>query len=460
VHVLLFEVSHFNHYEKSGHVIRPTVLSGRDGTVYRKKELQRMAREHSRQSATIDGIGRQGTISIILGGLVMRTRGAFVTVMPALLAVVCMQSSNTEAQDNTEARLSAAVNAAAPLTFNLSKETTEAQAAETLAYWTPERLATAQPMLPLANQKAVAPEASAQASGTSVSLPGKRPTVAVGADAAARLYDPAQVKVQAETGIEPQAVGSFGAHFTSGRVNQPALETIYPNRMVGKLFFTDIVTGVNYVCSASVLRFRIVLTAGHCVHKGSGGNAGYYTNFVFVPAFRDGTAPLGRFTARFAGTTFQWFTSSGAAPPNAADFGMLEMNDRDGVRIGSITGFFGFRTLGLIPNHTTKLGYPCNIDACQKMQQVTSQSFRAVSPNNVEYGSNAKGGSSGGPWVQNYGVQGTGGLTTGLNQVVGVTSYAYPSTSLDLQGSSIPDSRPGGFISLLNGMCGRRAGNC
>jgi cytochrome oxidase Cu insertion factor (SCO1/SenC/PrrC family) len=77
----------------------------------------------------------------------MRIRSALVRVMLTLLVVVCMQSSNTEAQDNTETRLSAAVNVAAPLTIQLGKETTEAQAAETLAYWTSERLANAQPML-------------------------------------------------------------------------------------------------------------------------------------------------------------------------------------------------------------------------------------------------------------------------------------------------------------------------
>ena len=389
----------------------------------------------------------------------MRTRGALVTMVPALLAVVCMQSSNTEAQENTESQLSAAVNAAAPLAFQLSKETTEAQAAETRAYWTPERLANAQPMLPKVNQNAVTPEAARQASGTPVSLPGKRPTVSLSPDAATRLYDPAQARIQPEAGdIESQAVGSFGAHFTSARVNAPALETIYPNRTVGKLFFTGN-TGGNFVCSASVLRLRIVVTAGHCVHRGSGGTGGFHRNFLFVPAFRDGAAPLGTFTVRVVGTTSQWATGGGGVP-NAADFGMFEMNDRAGVKIGSTTGFLGFRTLSLIPNHTTKLGYPCNIDACQKMQQVTSQSKSATSPNNVEYGSNARGGSSGGPWVMNYGIQGTGGLTTSLNALVSVTSYGYVSTAPQVQGGSIPDSRAGGFIPLLNLMCAARAGNC
>ncbi len=58
----------------------------------------------------------------------MKTPGALITIMPALLAVVCLQSSSTEAQENTEARLSAAVSAAAPLTFELSQKTTEATA--------------------------------------------------------------------------------------------------------------------------------------------------------------------------------------------------------------------------------------------------------------------------------------------------------------------------------------------
>ena len=388
----------------------------------------------------------------------MRTRGALVTMVPALLAVVCMQSSNTQAQENTESQLSAAVNAAAPLAFQLSKESTEAQAAETRAYWTPERLANAQPMLPKVNQNAVTPEAARQASGTPVSLPGKRPTVTLSPDAATRLYVPAQARIQPEAGdIESQAVGSFGAHFTSARVNAPALETIYPNRTVGKLFFTD--NGVDFVCSASVIRQRIVLTAGHCVHRGSGGTGGFHRNFEFVPAFRDRSAPLGIFTARRVGATSLWMTGGGVVP-NAADFGMLEINDRGSVKIGGITGILAVKTLSLIPNHTTKLGYPCNLDNCQRMQQVTSQSKSATSPNNVEYGSNARGGSSGGPWVMNYGVQGTGGLTTSLNALVSVTSYGYVSTLPQVQGGSIPDSRAGGFIPLLNVMCAGRAGNC
>jgi V8-like Glu-specific endopeptidase len=60
----------------------------------------------------------------------------------------------------------------------------------------------------------------------------------------------------------------------------------------GKVFFTD--GGVNYVCSGTALAGDVVWTAGHCVNEGPGS---YYTNFLFVPAYRDGQAPYGEFPA-------------------------------------------------------------------------------------------------------------------------------------------------------------------
>ena len=98
------------------------------------------------------------------------------------------------------------------------------------------------------------------------------------------------------------------------------------------------------------------------------------------------------------------------------------------VKLGNVTGWLGWQTVSLDANHTSKLGYPCNLDGCQKMQNITSTSFRTSAPNNVEYGSDARGGSSGGPWVQNFATVPAGGGTgtnPGLNRVVGITSYGY-----------------------------------
>lgn len=118
------------------------------------------------------------------------------------------------------------------------------------------------------------------------------------------------------------------------------------------------------------------------------------TNLLFVPAFRDGVAPFQSWSAAYVVVPGTWATGGGTVP-NAADYAMIELNDRtiNGQvrRIGEVTGWLGYQTLRLLPNHAHLLGYPCNLDNCQKMHQVTAGSFRGVSPNNVEYGSDMRG---------------------------------------------------------------------
>lgn len=326
----------------------------------------------------------------------------------------------------------------------------------TATYWTPARLQNAKPLVPIAkNQSSVA--AAAAPTGTPITSDGKPPTVSVKPNETL-LFTPAP----AADVVQPNTVGTVDAHFTSSRLVPLSADRTYPYRAVGKLFYTK-PGGGDFVCSAAVLKPRVVLTAGHCVHSGNGSSNEFYTNFMFIPAFRDGAAPFGSWTWSFIAVTNTWLTGNGTLP-NAADYAMIEFNDRtvNGVvrKIGDLTGFLGFRTLGLIPNHLTLLGYPCNLDNCAKMHQVTAGSFRSVAPNSVEYGSDMTGGSSGGPWVQNFGAAAVGqvnGSNRGRNQVVGITSYGYTNTGPLVQGSSIPDNR---FTDILHTVCTHRAGNC
>lgn len=256
--------------------------------------------------------------------------------------------------------------------------------------------------------------------------------------------------------------GTSGYNFSSSRLIPLSADLEYPYRAIGKLFVTIPGEG-DFVCSGVVLHKRIVATAGHCVHRGSGGSAGYYTNFLFVPAFRDGAAPFKAWGWTHVMTTSAWSTSGGSVP-NAADYALIEIADQpvngEMKSIGSVTGYLGYQTQSLIPNHAHLLGYPCNFDYCEKMHQVTAQSQRQVAPNNVEYGSDMMGGSSGGPWVQNFGLPAvgqTGGKNPGLNRIIGITSYGYVTNDFKAQGSSILDSR---FTTLYNNMCARNASNC
>jgi hypothetical protein len=81
----------------------------------------------------------------------------------------------------------------------------------------------------------------------------------------------------------------------------------YPSTY-GKVFFTSN-SGVNYVCSGSAVvsaNESVVWTAGHCVNEGPGA---FYKNFLFVPAYRDGVAPYGKFAGSTLLTTSGWQAS-------------------------------------------------------------------------------------------------------------------------------------------------------
>lgn len=74
----------------------------------------------------------------------------------------------------------------------------------------------------------------------------------------------------------------------------PAADTLYPQRVHGRLFYT--IESVNSYCSATVVTApsgNVVLTAGHCLVQ-AGTPA---TNVAFVPGYRNGAAPLGVFPA-------------------------------------------------------------------------------------------------------------------------------------------------------------------
>jgi V8-like Glu-specific endopeptidase len=232
----------------------------------------------------------------------------------------------------------------------------------------------------------------------------------------------------------------------------------YPYITVGRLFFTA--GGKPMFCSASVIQRRIVVTAGHCVHSGT--SSGFFSNWMFVPAYRDGTAPLLTWNWRAAIVTSTWATGGGEVP-GTADYAMIEFADQPvggSVRaLGNVTGWLGWQTLSLEWNHTSKLGYPCNLDNCQKMQNVMSDDVIAGG-NIVSDGSDAGSGSDGGPWVQNFQVLQAGGGTdnnSGSNRVVGVTSFSGLVGDTQVQSASVPDGR---WVDILNTLCGLRPGNC
>ncbi|PMB48697.1 hypothetical protein CEN39_22550 [Fischerella thermalis CCMEE 5201] len=345
----------------------------------------------------------------------------------------------------------------ADINEHLSKQNNEVTTNSTLEYWTPERLKRAKNRdLPRSSNEILVGDTF---TGPQESGSGSPPQVKVRLEQQ-QLFKP-ETEVNTDE-VQPNNVGTKNAHFTSSRLVPLSADTVYPYSAAGKLFFTQPGVG-DFVCSAAVLRQRLILTAGHCVHSGSGGNNGFFTNFVFVPGYRDGAAPFKQWSWSRVIVTSTW-SGGGGTVPNAADYAIIEVPDQSfngtNRRIGEVTGYFGYMTNKLLPNHVTMLGYPGNLDSGSKMHQVTAGSYGSGGNNTAVYGSDMRGGSSGGAWVQNFGVFASGqvdGQNKNPNQIVGVTSYGPVDTSSLYQGSSILDNR---FTDILNTACSWNSRNC
>src|SRR3954453_7426692 len=109
----------------------------------------------------------------------------------------------------------------------------------------------------------------------------------------------------AQAKAAPAQVPWSSSEVTTPYSQQPPLPQ--PAPPPGKVFFT--LAGVDYVCSGTALlssNKSVVWTAGHCVNEGPGDFA---TNWEFVPAYKDGTAPLGVYVAEDLVTSSAWANS-------------------------------------------------------------------------------------------------------------------------------------------------------
>lgn len=281
-----------------------------------------------------------------------------------------------------------------------------------------------------------------------------------------RVYDFSPAELAALRGTDEKPVpeakpvppaknyGTGGLDYTSSRLIPSSAAESFPYSPVGKIFFT--IAGDSFVCSGTVITRRLVMTAGHCVHGGPG--EGFFDDFTFIPAFNNGDAPFGTWTATAAFVTSDWAASGEV--PHRQDYALLEIEDQGGMNIYQVTGKLGFQAGLLADNHLHLLGYPGNLDDGQEMHQVTSGDYFAFNDGTVVYGSDMGGGSSGGPWVQNFNRKATGqsgGRNRARAALVGVTSYGFTDDDIRAQGAS---EFTRDFKVLRREACGNQANNC
>lgn len=330
----------------------------------------------------------------------------------------------------------------------------------------------AQPM-PLPNPGFAAPtrEESALFAPAAMGAPGHAAGGAGdGKRMAVQLAAPTSLGTQ-DSGVGSQEFGTSSQPFTTNRVDALGDNTqfYYAFRPAGKLFFN--IGSATYVCSASLIKPGVVVTAAHCV--ANFGRQQFYGNWVFVPAYSNGYAPYGVWSAASAAVLSAYYSGTDPCAVSGIvcqdDVAVLMLTPQSGVYAGNRAGWYGYGWNGYGFNGSAQalinqLGYPVALDGGALMERNDSQGYRATSfSNNTIIGSLMTGGSSGGPWDVNLGVApnlaGTGfGSAAARNTVVGVTSWGYTDTTVKQQGASPFTSS--NIVPLVNYACTVRPAAC
>lgn len=231
-----------------------------------------------------------------------------------------------------------------------------------------------------------------------------------------------------------------------------ATNTQWPYRAAGKLFFLD--GGDPYVCSASLIDRGLVVTAAHCVSEY--GKNRMFSNWRFVPGYRDGATPFGVWEAAKAYVLDAYPTGTGPCDYGVVcrdDVALLVLKpntdpaDNKPYFAGDRTGWFAYASgptsfTSSGATHITQLGYPACLDNGGMMERNDAQGvISASNRNNTVFGSLMCDGASGGPWIANFGIEPTltdttPGTFARANVVIGVTSWGANDKRVKQQGAS------------------------
>ena len=347
-----------------------------------------------------------------------------------------------------------------------SKEATATDAANTMSYWTLERLANAKPMELLEADRSEATEAAPASKGPQVFVKGGLPEV----NLAPALGGP---KIAPSTPGQPEAEDLAFSYVYPYSTYYNTDWGSYPSKTIGRLFFT--LEGVDYSCSASVIRPFTLVTARHCTFDYATGKFG--SNWIFYPDLNDGKADTAIGGGKWLGAIAYTFVAN--APNFEYDIAFIALHDQDGRGCGGnsgthpinyYTGYLGYTYNGSFsqrqwavfgyPAETGSDGNPFNGNWQIRSDAATGNINTASGfTDTVEVGSDQTGGASGGPWIIGYN-PGSGSTATFSsnnvfsghgdgNFVNSVNSFKFtsPSHPLAING---PEFLTANFVNLLS----------
>jgi V8-like Glu-specific endopeptidase len=220
---------------------------------------------------------------------------------------------------------------------------------------------------------------------------------------------------------------------------------VYPHRTVGVLFFSQ--GGYDYRCSASSIGNYAVWTAGHCVSDG-GGN--WSTNFLFIPAYKDGNPVV--WWAQYTGANAWVFTDWHYNGEWCRDSGGVVLNVGGNGQPVSIVGWLGFAWNWPRDQHWHEMGYPAappfdgnRLQICASSRNCDDECIFADNPPTQSAGCDQTPGCSGGPWIKDH--SWNAGATNYLN---GNFSYYYIGFEEEIYSPYFDDLSYGLWDALVN----------
>lgn len=207
------------------------------------------------------------------------------------------------------------------------------------------------------------------------------------------------------TAVSPTAFPQAGGPWTGGGA---VVKTS------GRVFFSF--QGRTASCSGNSVTSQngsTVITAGHCVkYQGS-----WHTNWVFVPAYNNGQAPYGQWSATKTFSTDQWVASEDIN----YDVGAAVVAPLGGKKLAETVGAQGLSFNGGYNKAMYAFGFPAAspYDGTKLIYCSGNSSKDFLFSKDHSLGCNMTGGSSGGPWFTSF------SEATGTGLQASVNSFGY-----------------------------------
>jgi V8-like Glu-specific endopeptidase len=174
----------------------------------------------------------------------------------------------------------------------------------------------------------------------------------------------------------------------------PKARTALEAPRIGALFLRE--SSGNHFCTASVVTSPgrdLLITAAHCLNAGH--DAGYRSDIVFIPDYRDGRAPYGIWTPARLLVAPGW---ASRADPDL-DVGFVVLKPRNGENIEQVLGAnvlsfdAGYRNLVRVTGYPQSSGEP-----------ITCRNYTTrQSKDQLRFGcAGFTGGTSGSPWITGF----------------------------------------------------------